>query len=441
MTRNHISSAFLLLVAAVIVAGVAGCSVPKASDFKPSKLLFWNNDEPKKGLPVRMVGTWTDTVLSTPGQKSQRGFGGRVHFYDKSEEKPILVDGQLVVYAFDESNRAPTDNKPTRRYVFPADQLPLRMSISEIGASYSFFLPWDEAGGPQTEVSLICRFQPKGGAVIASEQTKHILPGTIAPAGNATASKPPVLPEGVPYRPAQPTLESLQQGRILDQQVQQAGYVAPMAAGDVAAGFAAAQPMTSPDRMTTTSIPLPQNFRMPMGTPPAPQPVPKVEQPPAAASIQPQPTTQTSAQQSTSMITAPTNVQAGPAVAPATQQMRLGFNASPSTQSIAPTILMPTSYSPATRGFSAPPPQLSPPMQPSPAQAARLLGSRTVQWNTAQTTYAPTTTGSSNTTPVAPGQSAGQSLPGTSPLVQQQQMMTATGAMESASFPPAAIRR
>ncbi|HJQ80871.1 MAG TPA: hypothetical protein VJ828_12985, partial [Lacipirellulaceae bacterium] len=209
--RTSLLSSIAALALFAIFAG--GCSVPKkASDLKPSKLFsLEDEDEPEEGIPVRMEGTWTDTVLNQPGKKPQRGFGGRLIFYGRDDHKPILVDGQLVVYAFDEAGREPTDNKPTRRYIFPADQLPLRMSKSEIGASYSFWLPWDEAGGPQTEVSLICRFEPKGGAVVVSEQTKHLLPGSLPANGEVARRGAPKLPEGVPSRPAQPTLESVQQ--------------------------------------------------------------------------------------------------------------------------------------------------------------------------------------------------------------------------------------
>jgi hypothetical protein len=56
-------------------------------------------------------------VLTKQGEAPQRGFGGRLAFYDHDSEKSLLVDGELVVYAFDETNRDPTDNKPTRRYV------------------------------------------------------------------------------------------------------------------------------------------------------------------------------------------------------------------------------------------------------------------------------------------------------------------------------------
>ena len=155
-------SEWLLVVAIVLTTGCRGpwSSGWKVSDMWDIDYTPWSKDEPRPETPTRLVGTWTDTVLHTSGKNPQRGFGGRLIFYAKDPEKPVLVDGQLVVYAFDETNREVTDNRPTRRYVFPTDQVPLHMSKTELGPTYSFWLPWDEVGGPQTEVSLICRFEP-----------------------------------------------------------------------------------------------------------------------------------------------------------------------------------------------------------------------------------------------------------------------------------------
>jgi len=248
-----------------------GCRAPKASDFKPSKLFSmksswpWRDrEEPEEGTPVRVVGTWTDTVLTQAGQKPQRGFGGRLVFYEKNNDKPILVDGQLVVYAFDETGRDPTDNKPTRRYVFPPDQVPRHMSMSEIGASYSFWLPWDEAGGPRTEVSLICRFEPKGSAVITSEQTRHLLPGTLAPHSTTASRQPPQLPEGIPSRPARPTLESLLNDRRPDGGTQLASFESSVGSTVEANPTKVETSSLVPERrMSVTSIRLPNNYQLP----------------------------------------------------------------------------------------------------------------------------------------------------------------------------------
>jgi hypothetical protein len=346
--------------------------MPQASDFKPSRLFsLGDDDEPQEGIPVRMVGTWVDTVHTKAGEPAERGFGGRLVFYAAKEDKPILVDGQLVVYAFDETGRAVTDNKPTRRYVFPPDQMPLHMSESELGASYSFFLPWDEVGGPQTEVSLICRFEPKGGAVISSEQTRHRLPGTI-PTTKLADGKPPRLPEGVPYRPAQPTLESIQAGRIQDPNLQQANYQSPVPNNMPTAAVNGAAPIKSP-QMSTMTIPLPPHYELPIG-----QPIP-------AASGLAQPNQLTTPPVQTPPAAAPTvSAPASAPAAPAVQPTRLGFGALPTRQAIAPTVLMPTTISPPAQSYGIVSPYHAQPAatQPPAQQPAAAIPQRTVTWNT-----------------------------------------------------------
>src|SRR5215212_3173815 len=227
---------------------------------------FRDKDKPQQGTPVRIVGAWTDTVMTQGGQKPQRGFCGRIMFYDKEGKKPILVDGQLVVYAFDETNRQTTDNKPTRRYVFPADQMAIHMSKCDMGASYSFWLPWDEAGGSKTEVGLICRFEPKGGAVVTGEQTHHLLPGPVnSSVATSGAQQPPKVPEGVPSKPPRQTLEAIQAKRNAEQQAQQTSFEATVPGGQQGpAANGGLQTGTSPERhLTAATISLPQNYQMP----------------------------------------------------------------------------------------------------------------------------------------------------------------------------------
>lgn len=238
---------------------------------------FRDKDEPVEGTPTRLTATWADTVMTQPGKKPIRGFGGRLTFHEKDEKQPIIVEGQLVVYAFDEAGREVTDNKPTRRYVFPADQMALHMSKNEAGASYSFFLPWDEAGGPQTDISLICRFEPADGPVITGEQMKQKLPGTIVanigPDGKAIQPK---LPADIQTKPAARTLQNIQAKRTEEQATRLASYEAPVLNDPQT--VAGAQANASGRRMTSTTINLPGSFQMPSAAAvaaAAPQPAPQ----------------------------------------------------------------------------------------------------------------------------------------------------------------------
>jgi hypothetical protein len=263
------------LAASVLLA--AGCRGPWSHDWKysdllsPKKMTSWGDDESETQIPQRVVCSWTDTVLYQTGKQPQRGFGGRLIFYGDEADKPVLVDGQLVVYAFDESNRDLTDNKPTRRYVFPPDQIARRMSKTALGPSYSFWLPWDDAGGPETEVSLIARFEPKGGAMVVGEQTRYRLPGEPRAATGIAKQGASKLPAGIPMWPAAPTLASLAeqaQGKGANNRVQLASFES-----DVQEQPQPVQPAQPERRMMTTSISLPENFRLQGSGVPAMAPV------------------------------------------------------------------------------------------------------------------------------------------------------------------------
>lgn len=265
----------LVLAASVLLA--SGCRGPWSHDWKysdllsPKKITGWGDDESEPHIPQRLVCAWTDTVLYQTGKQPQRGFGGRLLFYGNDPDKPVLVDGQLVVYAFDETNRDPTDNKPTRRYVFPPDQVARRMSKTELGPSYSFWLPWDEMGGLETEISLIARFEPKGGAMVVSEQTRYRLPGAPRATTGIAKIGASKLPNGIPMQPATPTLASLAdraQRSVANNGVQLANYEA-----DAQTQSQPSQPVPPERRMMTTSISLPENFRLQGGVVPATAPV------------------------------------------------------------------------------------------------------------------------------------------------------------------------
>jgi hypothetical protein len=173
------------MVVLLLAAASLGCATDSKSNWKfasldPRRTLGWNEekDKPEPQVPTRLVATWTEAVLNKAGEQPKRGFGGRIAFFTRETDDPVRVDGQLVVYAFDESDRKSHETHPTRRYVFPADEVTRHESETALGPAYSFWLPWDEVGGPQKNISLIARFEPRGGPIVIGEQTRHFLPGS-----------------------------------------------------------------------------------------------------------------------------------------------------------------------------------------------------------------------------------------------------------------------
>ncbi len=184
--RSAVWAAPLLsLIALATATGCAGKSSKSkwsVSNWDVKKAVGMKPEKPDPVSPERMVATWTDTTLSTAGQSTKRGFGGKLMFFKRGSEDPVRVEGNLVVYAFDETDRPDHETHPTRRYIFPVEEFIRHESDSTLGPTYSFWLPWDEIGGQQRHISLIAKFEPKKGAVVIGEQTRHLLPGlTNAP--------------------------------------------------------------------------------------------------------------------------------------------------------------------------------------------------------------------------------------------------------------------
>jgi hypothetical protein len=218
---------------AVCLATISGCSSWSFSNISWPEWPF--DDDP--AVPEKVVALWADTVLYQPDRPSIRGFGGRLMFFEAKREKPIKVDGTLVVYAFDETNRAANNAKPDRKYVFTPEQLPSHYSVakygkSKIGHSYSIWIPWDEVGGEQKEISLVVRFEPKGGgAVTVGQAARQILPG----------KKPPESPAKEPAKiPANDVAMKMMPNVPGGQPIQQVAYQAAMPANG---GTAVAQPL------------------------------------------------------------------------------------------------------------------------------------------------------------------------------------------------------
>jgi len=209
-------------------------------------------DEPTPPeIPVRMVSSWTDTVLNKTDRKPQRGFGGRLTFFGQDHETPVRIDGQLVVYAFEETEGQPRSTQPTRRFIFPREQFVRHESESTLGPSYSVWLPWDEVGGERKNISLIARFEPAGGPLIMGEQTRHLLPGRAVMAISEAPSPKSAV------RLVQHTATHT---------------------GKSATAIATEEIQQSKPRMTTTSIPLPSNWQHRLTTAKAREPAEALQQ-------------------------------------------------------------------------------------------------------------------------------------------------------------------
>jgi hypothetical protein len=170
----------------LLLVGMTGCStLQKSDDFSgepPKKLMDrmpWAKSDADKAPkpypnPVKLATVWSPETLTQAGRTPTRGFGARVFFYDE-KSRPVPVDGSLIVHGFNEEN---TSDKPdVKRYQFTPEQFTQHFSQSDLGASYSVWIPWDAVGGKQQRVSLVASFKTAEGKMLQGSPTTVLLPG------------------------------------------------------------------------------------------------------------------------------------------------------------------------------------------------------------------------------------------------------------------------
>lgn len=168
----------LLAFAVLLVAGCAGTEL-ETLDTVSDKLPFMKNGKTSKyGSPKKMAAIWSHAVYTQPGHPPTRGFGGRLYFYNE-ESEPVPIEGQLVVYGYDDSVKGSPAEVPERKFVFTAEQFTEHFTPSDLGASYSIWLPWDEVGGVRKSVSLLPVFTSTDGDVVMGTQTANVLKGKV----------------------------------------------------------------------------------------------------------------------------------------------------------------------------------------------------------------------------------------------------------------------
>ena len=119
-------------------------------------------------------------MFNEAGKPAVRGFGGRIYFYD-AKNKPVAVEGQLVVYGYDNNKAGGESKVPDRKYCFTPEQFTNHYAPTEMGASYSVWIPWDELGQPMADISLVPIFTASSGALVMGQPSRAMLPGPNTP--------------------------------------------------------------------------------------------------------------------------------------------------------------------------------------------------------------------------------------------------------------------
>src|SRR5205085_9739240 len=166
----------------VLILLTAGCQTI-SPDWSKNWLGFSSTrlKESKCAVPARMAIMWAPAVLNQGGEVPTRGFGGRVYFYD-SKNSPISVEGQLVVYAYNNDKPNVDSRVPDKKFAYTPEQFTKHYAPTELGALYSLWIPWDAAGQPQAVISLVPIFTSSSVELVMVQPSRNLLPVPHIPA-------------------------------------------------------------------------------------------------------------------------------------------------------------------------------------------------------------------------------------------------------------------
>lgn len=239
----------LPMIACLVALTAGGC---KTLDSSWTSKLPWSSskkiEESKYQTPVRLAAIWTPDVMSEPGKPGVRGFGGRFYFYNE-QNKTIPVEGQLVIYAYDDTNKTHSEGRgPDRKFAFTPEQFTRHFGESALGASYSVWIPWDQMGGEQRSISLLPVFTASAGQVVMGQQAMNVLPGRTP--------EPPQKQAGIQHGHVAPAMAIQPMGPA---NVTQASMIQSVGPAD-ASQASMFQPDQAANRRTTT-IPVPRSMQ------------------------------------------------------------------------------------------------------------------------------------------------------------------------------------
>ena len=175
----------LMLLSLLLTISVStGCNISngmkwskfRSNVFNESRHMDFDESIDPETIPDRMAVIWHDATATQTGAVPTRGFGGRIYFYN-FEDKPIEVEGELVIYGYDDTDSDRRKSAPDKKFVFEDHELKRHVGESDLGTSYNIWIPWDKVGGVRKNIGLVAVFKGNNGGIVKGGHSVNVLPG------------------------------------------------------------------------------------------------------------------------------------------------------------------------------------------------------------------------------------------------------------------------
>jgi hypothetical protein len=141
---------------------------------------------------VRILAAWQLGEGQAADGKTVRGFVGQIFLLDAEKQVPVIAQGSVRIYLFDDQGTPAERDTPIHQHDFPEDSWKVRLQKTKMGPAYVVFTPYVRGGTHKSECSLRIKFMPHDGSPPVFSDLAHVtLPGTTTKAVDPISSAAP----------------------------------------------------------------------------------------------------------------------------------------------------------------------------------------------------------------------------------------------------------
>ncbi|NOX53663.1 MAG: hypothetical protein GXP27_04350 [Planctomycetes bacterium] len=126
-----------------------------------------------------------------------RGFAGQIFFFTRGVPTPVVANGEVQIFVFDDQGTPEEQTKPLHEFEFTQEAWTRLLQETQLGPAYSLFVPYTRQGQHEAHCALLVRLKPIDGPPVTSDMAYVTLPGRKPPLElNEKASNPNDLRDG-----------------------------------------------------------------------------------------------------------------------------------------------------------------------------------------------------------------------------------------------------
>ena len=188
--RSHCRT-YITLGVLLVVPLLTGCSGARLFTWPWQKDRIPTADA--RNPAERIICMWEASDGRGPDGLPARGFAGQVLFFTRTSSGPVMVEGDVKIYVFDDQGPNGNPTLPISEFDFvrtaEGDAWNRHLTLGTLGPSYNVFIPYMRRGRQQARCAVQIRFTPADGPSLFSDVATIILPGPVESTGSPASPR------------------------------------------------------------------------------------------------------------------------------------------------------------------------------------------------------------------------------------------------------------